>query len=84
MVLTSINVSLTEPLEYQQEHHEDIISDFIDRLEDKMQFYLDGYGRCYINCEYNPRTRKFKLMDCTPRFKHNVENVLNYDFKFYK
>ena len=83
MVLTSIEVSLTEPLEYKQEYQEDLISDFISRLEDKIQFQLNGYGNCIINLEYNPKTRKFKLIDCTPRFKLNVENVLISDFKNY-
>ena len=82
--LIYIETITSEDLDYQQELHEQIISSFEYTLERKLEYILSGYGHCNIKFEYNPRLKKFKLLECTELRKWNVENLLETrEFKKY-
>lgn len=74
--LIYIETITSEDLEYQQDYHEQIIRSFEFILERKLEYILSGYGDCKLKFEYNPRLKKFKLLECTERRKWNVENLL--------
>ncbi len=83
MTLISIKIKTAEPLEYLQDYHEDLISSFKTILENTLEYYLTGFGKCKLIFEYNPRTTKFKMLECTNRYSYSVNLALNNVLKQY-
>ncbi|OCK42543.1 hypothetical protein BA195_10225 [Tenacibaculum soleae] len=67
----------------QEIYIEKQINSFKYKLEQYLHYNINGYHQLKPIFNYNPKTNKFKLIECESPFKFQVENALNTELKRY-